>query len=160
MDKNEIKLERVSQNLNDFDVPQTVPIFEIFVAMVAIGISIMFFTVPNFIQGDIALYKLMGLVFPQFVWAIMFSLGGITGSLGLLFRSNIMRVVGLIMLAGVYSVMAICYILIFPSIGAVVMAGIALFAVLSIPIIKYTGIGTSRLSELKTRYGGVNNDNR
>ena len=143
MDKNDVKLEQVAAQAENFDIPQPFPVFEIFVAMVALGISMILFMFTDFMETDYALYHLMNTVLPQYGWGISFAVGGIVSGMGLLLHTNWLRIFGLVMLAGVYGVMAVCYIMEFPTIGAVVMTGMTLFSLLSIPIVKFTGLGGS-----------------
>lgn len=146
MDKNDMKLEQVAAQAESFDIPQPFPVFEIFVALVALGISMILFMFPEFMESDYALYHLMNTVLPQYGWGIAFTVSGIVGGLGLLLHSNWMRIFGLLASSVVYGGMAVCYLMEFPSIGAVVMTGMTLFSLLSVPIVKYTGLGSVKKS--------------
>lgn len=140
MDKKEIQLEQVAKAVEEYEIAKSPPIFEIYAALVAIGIAMLLFWVPNMLSGYTELYRIMTGVFTQSVWAVLFFIAGVFSALGMLFKADWLRIATLCVLASLYMVVALCYGLNFPNLGSIVFGALSLFCVFSIPIVKFTGL--------------------
>lgn len=110
------------------------PIFELYVTVFSISISIFLFTVPGVIYG------IMGDVMAQEWWAICFFVACMSKSIGLILDSNWLRIIGLLMSGVVYLLMTGCFITAFPNVNVIAFGCMAIFSLVSIPFVKHTSI--------------------
>lgn len=140
MDHREKQLEQVVNSLKEFEPPKAPPVFELFAALLAISLGIMLLLIPDALNQASSFWVLMSKTMPYGGWVCVLFLGGVMSALGMLLDNNLLRIVGLVILAMVYGLLAAFYIVNFPNFGGVLMFWIAVFTVSSIPLIKYTGI--------------------
>lgn len=144
MEKNDIRLEKIAAQAEDFEVPQSIPIFEIFASLTAIAMSMLLFLVPGFLEADAALYHLMEHIMPQIGWAVALMAVGSISAIGNLVTSSVMRIMGLFGMSGVFAAIGAYYIVEYPNLGSVVMPSLALFCLITVPIVKFTSLGKSK----------------
>lgn len=144
MNQKEQQLEEISEKVNNYAPMRHSPIFELYVTMISIAMAIMLFLFPDMLsqgaEGVVSLYGLLLTIMPQWAWAFTFFGAAMIKAVGLLIDSRIMRIIGLIMSALIYTVFAIAYAVGFPSIGSVIFIATAVFTLISIPEVKRTGI--------------------
>ena len=144
MNKNDIRLEQIAAQAEEFEVPQSIPVFEIFSSITAIALAILLFLVPGFLAHDPSLFHLMESVMGQPGWAVALMVGGVIGAVGNLVNSISMRITSLFILAAVYGSISACYIVEYPNLGSVVMPGMAVFCMITVPIVKFTALGKKK----------------
>lgn len=143
MNKQEQELEKLVQDVNGSKPMAIPPIFEMYVTLFSIMIAIMFFIYPDMLMkapGQPDLYKYMTAIMPQAMWAFAFFIACMLKAIGLMFNCDSMRITGLVASAVLYVLLTVCYAFSFPSIGSVTFACMALFTIVSIPIVKHTSI--------------------
>lgn len=140
MDIREIQLEQVADKIKEFEVSKAPPVFELYAALVAISLSAMLFLLEGALSGNHLFHALMNALMPQYGWAFFLLMGGIISAVGMLLDSQIIRVIGLLVLLAAYGTVAAFYIVSFPNLGGVLMFWLATFTAASIPMVKYTGI--------------------
>lgn len=147
MDANEKKLEQINRAVNNaqgYKVKKSVPVFEMFVTLFSISVSILLFLFPNMFIIDADkprhLYWLLLQIMPQYMWAFAFFIAGVSKAIGLLLDSNITRIAGLAMSMMIYISFSAAYVVGFPSIGFVTFICMTIFTIVSIPIVKYTNL--------------------
>ena len=140
MDNKEKELEQLVEKVKNESDLRFPPIFEMYATLFSLSVSILMFIFPNMLQPDTNLYTWMLKIMPQFMWAFSFFGAGMVKAVGLLLDNVALRVLGLVMSAMLYLVFTVCYAINFPAIGAVTFACMTLFTVISINIVKHTGI--------------------
>ncbi|WP_405101392.1 hypothetical protein [Oceanobacillus sp. FSL H7-0719] len=144
MDEKEIRLEEISDQINNYTPTKHLPVFEVYVTMFSILTAVMLFWFPDMLSVSTSnitnLYWLLLSIMPQFMWAILFFVAGMIKAIGLLVDNNATRIIGLILSAFIYIVFAICYAISFPTIGFVVFTCMSIFTLISIPMVKHTGV--------------------
>lgn len=140
MDPKERELDELVERVKKEDTLKFPPIFEMYTTLFSIAVSVLMFIFPNMLHSDANLYTWMLKIMPQYMWAFCFFGAGMIKALGLLLDRNYLRVIGLVFSATLYLVFTICYSLNFPTIGAVTFGCMTVFAVVSIEIVKHTGI--------------------
>lgn len=140
MDKKEKELNELVEKVRIEESIKFPPIFEMYATLFSICVSILMFLFPNMLQPDTNLYTWMLKIMPQFMWAFCFFGAGMVKAVGLLLDNAPLRILGLVMSAVLYLVFTICYAISFPTIGAVTFACMTIFTVISINIVKHTGI--------------------
>jgi len=140
MDNKEKELEQLVEKVKNESDLRFPPIFEMYVTLFSLSVSILMFIFPNMLQPDTNLYTWMLKIMPQFMWAFSFFGAGMVKAVGLLLDNVSLRVLGLFMSAMLYLVFTVCYAINFPTIGAVTFACMTVFTVISINIVKHTGI--------------------
>lgn len=143
MNKKERELEELVNDLNCTKPVSIPPVFEMYVTLFSILIAIMFFIYPSMLMnapGQPELYKYMTGIMPQAWWAFSFFTACMLKAIGLMFNNDSMRIIGLIASSALYILLAVCYAFSFPSIGSVTFTCMALFTLISIPIVKHTSI--------------------
>ena len=140
MDNKEKELEQLVEKVKNESDLRFPPIFEMYVTLFSLSVSILMFIFPNMLQPDTNLYTWMLKIMPQFMWAFSFFGAGMVKAVGLLLDNVALRVLGLVMSAMLYLVFTVCYAINFPTIGAVTFACMTVFTVISINIVKHTGI--------------------
>lgn len=140
----EQRLEEASQLIDSYTVRKHVPTFEIYVTMFSILTAIMLFWFPTMLESAQAakggLYWLLLNIMPQYMWAISFFVAGIVKSVGLLVKSDSMRVLGLVMSAVLYLIFTICYAINFPAIGVITFFCMTIFTLVSMVLVKHTSL--------------------
>jgi hypothetical protein len=141
----EQKLEEASQMIESYTVKKHVPTFEVYATVFSILTAIMLFWFPTMLETTQAstggLYWLLLSIMPQYMWAFIFFGAGVLKAVGLLVKSDSMRVLGLVMSAILYLVFTICYAINFPAIGMVTFSCMTLFTLISIVLVKHTSLG-------------------
>lgn len=145
MNEKESKLEEISDKVNNYNPTKHLPIFELYISVFSVLMAAMLFLFPEMLQpsvdiGSKSLYWLLLSIMPQPFWAFTFFIAGVTKSIGLLIDNNITRIVGLVISVLIYAVFAVMYSFSFPAIGMVVFSVMMLFTIISIPMVKSTGI--------------------
>ena len=140
MDNKEKELEQLVEKVKNESDLRFPPIFEMYATLFSLSVSILMFIFPNMLQPDTNLYTWMLKIMPQFMWAFSFFGAGMVKAIGLLLDNVALRVLGLVMSAVLYLVFTVCYAINFPTIGAVSFACMTVFTVISINIVKHTGI--------------------
>lgn len=143
MEEKERQLEWVAAKAEEFEVPQELPVFELYVAFTSMALAIMLYIIPEYIMTNYALNHLLIFLMPQVYWATFFLTAGIVSALGMLARSKITRKIGLALISFNFSLVAYCYIVEFPegAFGAVTFCMTVVFSVISVPMVKNTGLG-------------------
>lgn len=140
----EQRLEEASQSIDSYTVRKHVPTFEVFTTMFSILTAIMLFWFPTMLESTQAtkggLYWIMLTIMPQFMWAIAFFSAGVIKAVGLLAKSDALRIIGLVMSAVLYLVFTICYVINFPAIGMITFSCMTLFTLVSIVLVKHTSL--------------------
>lgn len=140
MNRQERELEQLVDEIEatNISVP---PLFELYVTVLSIGLSIMMFAYPSMINDYPSnLYDSMLVVMPQGYWAMSFFIACMFKAVGLLWDKNSLRIIGLSLSALLYFTLTICYAVNFPSIGTITFGLMALFSVISILFVKHTSI--------------------
>ena len=140
MDKKEKELNELVEKMRSEESIKFPPIFERYATLFSICVSILMFLFPNMLQPDTKLYTWMLKIMLQFMWAFCFFGAGMVKAVGLLLDNAPLRILGLVMSAVLYLVFTICYAISFPTIGAVTFACMTIFTLISINIVKHTGI--------------------
>ncbi|MBM7598067.1 cation transport ATPase [Virgibacillus halotolerans] len=144
MDDKEIKLEEISNKVNNYKAAKSPPIFEMFVTLFSILTAVMLFLFPDMLQpadnSITNLYWLLLSIMPQYMWAMAFFISGVTKAIGMLVDNNATRITGLVLSALLYTTFSICYILNFPTIGAITFTSMTIFTLISISTVKHTGL--------------------
>src|SRR5699024_10334462 len=86
------------------------------------------------------LYDYMMAIMPQSTWAICFFAACMIKADGLLMDKHVLRIVGLVFSAVLYTLMTVCYEIDFSSIGNVTFGCMTLFTFVRIPFVKHTSI--------------------
>lgn len=142
VNSNEIKLEEISSKVTEFKSSKYPPVFELYITLFSILMSAMMFLFPDMLHDSVPVTLgavVLGLM-PQYVWASVFFVAGMLKAIGLLVDNNTMRTIGLFISAVTYVVFSVGHILAFPSIGSVTFICMSVFTVLSITMVKHTGI--------------------
>lgn len=140
MNKQERELEQLVKEVESINV-SVPPLFELFATVFSIAVAIMLFAYPNMIYDYPArLYDRMMWVMPQSWWAISFFAACMLKAVGLLCNKDTLRVVGLLVSTVLYTTLAVCYTMDFPSIGSITFFCMMIFTVISIPFVKHTSI--------------------
>lgn len=139
MDIKERELEEIVNEVEQrpISIP---PLFEIYVTIFSIAISIMLFAYPSMIDVSTKLYQYMVTIMPQGAWGLSFFAAGVLKGIGLLINVNWLRIVGLLISAVLYVMLTFCYAISWPSIGTAIFSLMAVFSVISIPFVKNTSI--------------------
>lgn len=141
----EQKLEEASQMIENYTIKKHVPTFEVYSSVFSILTAIMLFWFPTMLETTQAskggLYWLLLNIMPQYMWAFAFFASGILKSVGLLVKSDSMRILGLVMSAILYLVFTICYAINFPAIGVITFFSMTIFTLVSIVLVKHTSLG-------------------
>lgn len=144
MNQKERQLEEISKKVSNYEPIKYSPIFEMYVTMISIAMAIMLFLFPDMlVQGasDSGLYSILLSIMPQWMWAFAFFFAGLFKAIGLLVESKIMRIIGLILSAIVYTIFAIAYAASgFPNVGGIVMTATAVFSLISISEVRRSSI--------------------
>lgn len=165
MDGNEVQLERVAAKAESFEVPQTLPMFELMAAMMSMGMAMILFVIPAYLENNYALHSFTVFMMPQWAWASIFLVAGITSAVGLLTRRKRLRQVGLYLMALVFALLSFFYLMEVPtgSVGGMMFGLMAIFAIASTFLVKYTGLGTKTMDGSASNYkrmGEDKNDSR
>ena len=140
LNKQERELEKLVKEVEASNV-SVPPFFELYTTVFSIAVSVMLFMYPNMIYAYPArLYDHMMAIMPQSTWAICFFAACMLKAAGLLMDKNVLRIVGLVFSAVLYTLMTVCYAMDFPSIGSVTFGCMTLFTLVSIPFVKHTSI--------------------
>lgn len=147
MDSNEQRLEEASQLVDDLSNRKHVPTFEVYATVFSIMTAILLFWFPEMLDttekiGSSSLYWLLLSIMPQHMWALAFFVAGMVKSVGLLVKSDSMRILGLVMSALLYLAFTVCYVINFPTIGMITFFCMTIFTLISIPLVKHTGLGS------------------
>lgn len=144
----EKQLEEIADKINNYKPQKSVPLFEIFVTMFSILVAIMLFWWTDMLHvglGDEGnFYWLLLSIMPQYMWAFTFFITGVLKGVGLLIDNISSRITGLVLSSILYTIFAISHFLNFPSIGAITFSCMAIFSVLSIPVVKITGLDNDK----------------
>lgn len=144
MNEKENRLEEISNKINNYEATKHPPVFEMYVTLFSILMAVMLFLFPDMLQpsrdGITNVYWLLLIIMPQYMWALLFFIVGITKSVGLLLDNNVVRVTGLTISVIMYAVFSAMYIINFPTIGTVVFVSMTIFTLFSISAVKHTGI--------------------
>jgi len=142
LDSKEQQLEEISKKVNNYRPNKNPPIYEMFVTMISIALSVVLFLFPEMLTvGYSEVYALLISLMPQWLWAFTFFGAGMMKAVGMLLDNKYLRIGGLIVSALIYLVFTISYAsAVFPSIGAVVFTAITVFSLISIPEVKRTGL--------------------
>lgn len=136
----EKELDEIVEKVRNENTIKFPPIFEMFITLFSISTSVVMFSFPNMMQSDADLYDWMLKIIPQYLWAFCFFGSGLIKSVGLLLDKDYLRVIGLIASAVLYLILTICYAINFPTIGSVYFGCMTIFTIVSINIVKHTGI--------------------
>lgn len=136
----EKELDEIVEKVRNENTLKFPPVFEMFITLFNILTSVVMFIFPSMMQSDASLYDWMLKVIPQYMWAFCFLGAGLFKAVGLLIDQNFLRVTGLVASSILYLILAICYSINFPTIGSVTFACMTIFTVVSINIVKHTGI--------------------
>lgn len=120
------------------------PIFELYVALLSMTLAILMFLFPADVMSNAGLLQEITQLFPQYIWANIFLAAGLIGTAGMLLNKNYLRVVSLIIVAGCYGTLTYMSFDGSPSFGAVLVSWITVFTLISIPLVKFTGIRIRR----------------
>lgn len=141
MDSKERQLEEISEKVNNYKPSKHPPIYEMFVTMISITLSIMLFLFPDMLSTEYSsLYTILLVIMPQWGWAFTFFIAGMVKAIGMLIDNKYLRIGGLVMSSLIYAVFSISYTVMFPTIGSVVFTAIMVFCLISIPDVKRTGL--------------------
>lgn len=116
------------------------PLFELYVTIFSIAITIMLFAYPNMIDVSTKLYHYMEAIMPQRAWALSFFSACVLKGIGLLINVNWLRIAGLLASVVLYVMLSICYAMSWPSMGTAIFSLMAVFSVVSIPFVRHTSI--------------------
>lgn len=144
MNEKETKLEEISDKVNSYEPIKHPPIFEIYITVFSILMAVLLFLFPDMlhlnIENSTNFYWFLLSIMPQPMWAFSFFIAGMTKSVGMLIDNNTTRVVGLLMSALLYIAMTAGYAVSFPTIGTVTFVCLTVFTLISIPMVKQTGL--------------------
>lgn len=140
MNVKELQLEQVSKAIENHKVSKAPPIFELYAALIAMSIATIMFLVPGILSQASEIYGYMKIVAPQGGWAVMFLVSGLVSAIGMLADKGFLRVLGLLFMSIMYSVLTVVYTMVLPNFGVVLMLWLTVFTIVSIPIVKYTGL--------------------
>ena len=141
MTPDEKEIELMMENLEVDKALKTPPLFEMYITLFSLGTAIVLFLFPGMLdEGNANVYDWMTRIMSQNGWALVFFLASLLKASGLLFNQNILRYGGLIISSLIYLTMTICYTTGFPALGTVQFACMTLFSLLSISVVKHTGI--------------------
>lgn len=120
------------------------PIFELYAALVAISVACMFFLLPTVLSGKNGFDAMVLAILPQWGWAIVFFVGGVTSATGILINSDAIRIIALILLSMIYGTFTVLYGFAFPNFGIILIGWLTIFTIASIPIVRFTGLRTKK----------------
>lgn len=140
MNEKEKALEEISDKVGRYKPVKHIPIFENYITFLSITLAIMLFLFPNMLVDGTETYQWLLVILPQYLWALLFFITGMMKAIGLLIDNDILRTMGLILSVIIYATFSIAYSVSFPSISFVMFVLITVFAIISIPNVKYTGI--------------------
>lgn len=120
------------------------PMFELYATLFSILMAVMFFIYPHMLRDvesqPAHVYGNMMYVMPQWAWALSFFVASMLKACGLIFNMKPMRITGLIASSILYIALAACFSIVFPNIGSITFACMAVFTLISIPLVKHTTI--------------------
>lgn len=140
MDAKEKQLDELVKMVESHKIPKHPPLFEIYVTMFSILTSILLFWFMDLFLSGANLYSLLLKIMPQYLWALGFFTAGMLKAVGLLIKNDPMRILGLVMSSILYLMFCISYSIIFPNVGAVMFFCMTVFTIISIPVVKHTGL--------------------
>lgn len=141
----EIQLEIVADRaIKQMQLNLAPPIFELYAALLAMSLAILMFLVPELLEGDTGVYAVMTGIMPQEFWAMMFFVLGVSSAIGMLFNHVITRVIVLSAMSFAYGSVTVIYGMYMPNFGFILMLWLTIFTFASIPLVKYTGIWTTK----------------
>lgn len=140
MNAKERELEELVNQVEADNVFSMPPLFELYATLFSILIAIIFFIYPTMLVESEGAYSIMLAIMPQTGWALSFFTACMLKAIGLIIDNNAMRIIGLLVSSVLYVALSVCYGFFFPSIGGTAFACMAIFTILSIPIVKYTTI--------------------
>lgn len=144
MNSKEQQLEEISEKMGRSKIGKELPVFEMFITMVSISLSIVMFLFPNMfssgVSSSLSPYGFLLVIMPQFMWALTFFCTGILKAVGMLISSRGLRIGGIVLSSLVYGVIAVIYSIGFPTIESVVFTALTVFSLLSISEVKRTGL--------------------
>lgn len=145
MQVDEQQLEELSEKVSRYAERKPSPMFEMFITLLSITFAIMLLLFDNMmmisVQNDNGdFYLNLVQIMSQDMWAGVFFLAGIFKALGLLLQKDALRIIGLLMSAAIYAIIALSLYSSFPNFGSIIFTYLCLFAAYSISIVKYTGI--------------------
>lgn len=136
----EKQLAQLSEAIENYSTSKAPPVFELFAALVAMSISILLFILVGVFEQESTFYILMRAVLPQTGWAIVYFSAGMLGAIGMLINSNLFRIISLVFSTMIFGITAAFYIATFPNLAGILMFWITIFTVVSIPMVKFTGL--------------------
>lgn len=141
MTPEEKELETLVRNINADEPIRFPPIFEMYITLFSIALSVLLFLFPEMLVNQSSnIYDWMMKIMSQNMWATTFLVAGLLKATGLLIDNRYLRYIGLVLSVVVYLTLTVCYSLVFPTMGAIQFGCITLFTILSIPVVKHTGL--------------------
>lgn len=145
MDAQEKDLEEIYHQIKNYAPFKPIPVFEVYLSTFSILITIMLFWFPSLMHQAASrdaenLYGHLLGIMPQYWWAFAFAITALLKALGLMFRFNSMRIVGLLFSAILYSIITFFFIIDSPNIGSVQFGCLTVFSILAMFVVKHTAI--------------------
>lgn len=136
----EQRLKEIANALEEHSYTKAPPIFELFAAIVAMSISTLLFVLVGVFEQDATFYELMRMVMPQTGWAATYFVVGIVAAAGLIFDKKTVRIISLGAMAATFGLTTVFYLMTFPNLSGILMFWITIFTIISIPMVKFTGL--------------------
>lgn len=148
MKDTEASLDEISRRVEEHATRKHVPLFECFVTLFSILVSIMIMQFPHVLQLEvvgandehIAVFQMLLALAPAWVYGVLFFIAGTFKGVGLLVSKNYLRVVGLLLSVALYATFTLNLMFNAPSFLLICFFTMTLFSVISLPLIKNTGI--------------------
>lgn len=148
MNSQEAELEVLIDEIESEYSSKVPPIFELYTTVFSILMAIMMFLYPEMLNDGrmnaVKAYSNMMHVMSQPIWAMAFFGACMLKAIGLLLDSVWMRVSGLIASGLLYIALGVCFSIVFPNIGAITFSCMAIFTLISVPLVKHTTIRHKR----------------
>ncbi|MEK4025540.1 hypothetical protein [Sporosarcina sp. FSL W7-1283] len=144
----EMKLDELSKRVEEKVMKKNIPLFEVFVTLYSILVSIMILQFPSVMEimvidhgseGVLIFEMLLDLANP-WVYGVIFFIAGAFKGLGLVIDNAPMRVVGLLLSVALYSTFTLALMFNAPSFILISFFTMSIFSTISLTLVKSTGI--------------------
>lgn len=136
----EEQLEAIARKTEEFEIPQSPPLFELYTVLVSLSFAVLMFLAPDLLIGQSSMTDEMMKIMPVHGWGIALMLAGIVGAVGILTNSRPFRYLGLSLKTVIFGTVTVLYYQTLPNFGFVILTWFTLFCVIAIPFVKYSGL--------------------
>lgn len=150
-------LDEVSQRVADAEKIKNIPLFESYVCLYSIFISILLINFPSMLDvvvlkptgEEVMIFSLLLAIGNHISYAVLFFVGGVLKGFGLLTNNQLLRKIGLIFSVGLYSLFTLALSFSAPSFLFLSFLIMAIFSGVSINMVKSTSIALKPEKDFK-----------